>query len=66
METHFTLKLSREQVSALFILLVHRKRPEFGWMEEPLLAIEAELNPVHSQIHSEDFDAMDRAFWGRA
>mgnify|MGYP001601220392 CR=1 FL=1 len=63
---HFQLPLTREQVSALYIHLFHRKRPAWGWMEEPLIAIETALLPVHSEIHSEDFDAMDAAFHGRS
>lgn len=58
--------LTPEQISAVYLLLVRRKRPEFGWMEVALLGAEKILEPLHSAIHDAQFDAMDAAFRGGA
>lgn len=59
-----TIELTSEEVSALTLLMYHRKRPEFGWMEPALLSAEAKLDPLHTAIHNAQFDAMDAAFRG--
>jgi hypothetical protein len=56
--------LTYEQVSALYLHLIRRNRPEFGWMEVPLVAIEEALKPVHNAIHDRQFNAMNRQFFG--
>lgn len=56
--------LTREQVSALYLTLLRRERPAFGWMEEPLVAIEWALKPAHNAIHDRGFNAMNRQFFG--
>lgn len=54
-----------EQVQALYLTLMRdRPRPAFGWMEEPLVAIEAALKPVHGAIHDRQFNSMNRQFFG--
>jgi hypothetical protein len=58
------LHLTYEQVSALYLTLLRRERPAFGWMEEPLVAIEAALSPAHSAIHDRGFNSMNRQFFG--
>jgi hypothetical protein len=59
-----TLRLTHEQVSALYLHLVHRTRPDFGWIEAPLVAIEEALKPAHHAIHDRSFNAMNRQFFG--
>ncbi|MDN8068788.1 hypothetical protein [Burkholderia vietnamiensis] len=59
-----SLLLTHEQVSALYVHLVHRNRPEFGWIESPLVAIEEALKPAHNAIHDRGFNAMNRRFFG--
>ena len=63
-EGRMPFNLTHEQVSALYLLLFRRVRPEFGWMEEPLVAIEAALKPAHDAIHDRGFNAMNRQFFG--
>ena len=58
------LNLTFEQVSALYLHLLRRQRPEFGWMEAPLVAIEEALKPAHNAIHDRGFNAMNRQFFG--
>jgi hypothetical protein len=59
-----TLSMTPVQLQALYLLLVHRDRPAFGWMEEPLLAVEKALQPAHNAIHDRSFNAMNRQFFG--
>lgn len=59
-----TCSLTHEQISALYLHLLRRPRPEFGWMEAPLVAIESALMPVHGAIHDRGFNAMNRQFFG--
>lgn len=59
-----SLSLTHEQVSALYVHLVHRNRSEFGWIESPLIAIEEALKPAHNAIHDRGFNAMSRQFFG--
>lgn len=58
-----SLLLTHEQASALYVHLVHRNRPEFGWIESPLVAIEEALKPAHNAIHDRGFNAMNRQFF---
>lgn len=58
------LSITPTQIQALYLLLLRRHRPEFGWMEEPLVAIEAALKPAHDAIHDRSFNAMNRQFFG--
>ncbi|HDR8974007.1 hypothetical protein [Burkholderia vietnamiensis] len=58
-----SLLLTHEQVSALYVHLAHRNRPEFGWIESPLVAIEEALKPAHNAIHDREFNAMNRQFF---
>lgn len=58
------ISLTHEQVSALYLELLRRKRPAYGWMEEPLVAIEEALKPAHNAIHDRTFNAMNRQFFG--
>jgi hypothetical protein len=59
-----SVSLTHGQVSALYLTLLRRERPAFGWMEEPLVAIEAALQPAHNAIHDRGFNAMNRRFFG--
>jgi hypothetical protein len=63
-EKRVALHLTTEQVSALYLHLVHRARPDFGWIEVPLVGIEEALKPVHNAIHDRGFNAMNRQFFG--
>lgn len=58
------LNLTYEQISALYLLLLRRERPEYGWMEAPLVAIEEGLKPAHNAIHDRGFNSLNRQFFG--
>jgi hypothetical protein len=60
----FPFSLAPEQVQALYLTLLRRERPAFGWMEAPLVAIEAALKPAHDAIHDRQFNTMNRRFFG--
>lgn len=59
-----TLSMTPVQLQALYLTLIRRERPAFGWMEEPLVAIEEALKPAHNAIHDRAFNAMNRQFFG--
>lgn len=62
-----TVAFTPEEVSALYLCLLHdRKRPAYGWMEAPLVAVEKQLKPLNAAISDRAFQAVDDAFWGRA
>lgn len=63
-EGRISVSLTYGQVSALYLTLLRRERPAFGWMEEPLVAIEAALQPAHNAIHDRGFNDMNRRFFG--
>jgi len=69
----FSMEFTAEQVQALYLTLWRgrlggKKRPEtrpaYGWMEQPLVAIEDALESLHRHIHDRSFNAMNRQFFG--
>jgi hypothetical protein len=61
----FQFTFTAEQVSAVFLCLLHdRKRPAYGWMEAPLCQVQALLKPVNARISDAGFNAMHAQFWG--
>lgn len=58
------VELSDEQISAIYLLIFHREQPAYGWMEAPLVEVQALLEPLHTKIHNISFNAMNRQFFG--
>lgn len=63
-EGRLPFSLTPEQVQALYLTLLRRERPAFGWMEAPLVAIEEALQPAHNAIHDRSFNSLNRQFFG--
>ena len=61
MSAALALHLTRAQVTALAVLLTHRKRTN-DWMDTPLDEVRAAIDPTHAQIHSENFAAFEISF----
>ena len=70
-EARYAVELTVQQVQALYLTLYHGRcggkerpetRPAFGWMEQPLLDIEAALNGLHGHLHYRSFNELNRSF----
>lgn len=72
-EARYAVELTAAQVQALYLTLWRSRiggkagpetRPAFGWMEQPLVDIEAALAGLHSALHDRQFNGMNRQFFG--